>query len=153
MKRYHFGVVLAVVLMAGIGSPETVHAQVMAPPDQEVAPPIAVEPHHIEISAPEAPMQMRAEDALHLLRELGIPTTATAPQAAPAPPVAAPPSTGVSRAIHVEPAEVVNHSPQFKFKDVTERAESQSPTLSMTERHAAVEAYRQSLVKAGGATR
>jgi hypothetical protein len=118
---------------------------------QQLAPPIAVEPQSIEISTPAAPAQMRAEDARQLIEQLGI-----APQTAvPAAPLIAPGSSaqrsaGVRRTIPVKSSPVVNNSTYFQFRDVTERAHTVTPERSMAERHAAAEAYRQSLVNPRG---
>jgi hypothetical protein len=120
-------------------------SQQIAPPVQDMASPIGAEPVNLELSTPVAPMQMRAEDAQRLIERLGVPTTAPAPAAAPQAVPAAHASNGVSRTISVEAPAVVNKSSQFVFKDVTEREKPASPKLTPAQRHAAVEAYRQSL--------
>jgi len=144
MIRHRVLVVVAVAAL-GVGAAEPAASQQMAPAVQDVAPPIGVEPVNLELSIPLAPMQMRAEDAQRLFEQLGVPDTAPAPVVAPA--AAAPSSGGVSRTISVEAPQIVNRSSQFMFKDVTEREEPASPTLAPAQRHAAVEAYRQSLAK------
>lgn len=148
MSRYRLLVV--VVAAFGVSAAEPAASQQIAPPVQDVAPPIGVEPVNLELSTSLAPMQMRAEDAQRLLEQLGVPATAPAPVVAPA--AAAPSSAGVSRTISVEAPEIVNGSSPFMFKDVTARQEPASPTLAPAQRHAAVEAYRQSLAtdKAAG---
>lgn len=118
---------------------------------QQLAPPIASEPQSIEVSTPEAPAQLRAEDAQRLLEQLGIaPQTAVPAAPLPASGADAPHSAGVSRTISVHSSPVVNTSPYFQFHDVTERADTVTPERSMAERQAAAEAYRQSLVRNRG---
>lgn len=119
---------------------------------QDVAPPIAVEPQRVEVSTPEAPAQMRAEDAQRLREGLGLPPVPPAPRATQArqPQSVARPVGGTSRTILVESPSVVNRSPQFQFRDVTTRGAT-APSLSLAERRATVETYRQSLKR--GSTR
>jgi hypothetical protein len=155
MKRRRAVFLVAELLGLGVGVCFPVSAQ-------EMAPPVSVEPQHLEASAPPAPAQMRAEDAALLLQQLRgaaeAPAPQVAPQAPPAPaivpqvPPAAHGSGGVSRTISVEPPEVVNHSAQFLFHDVTDRAAT-VPKLPLAERRAAVEAYRQSRVTQRGTVR
>ena len=146
MSRYRLLVVVAAAF--GVSAAEPAASQQIAPPVQDVAPPVGVEPVNLDLSTPAAPMQMRAEDAQRLLEQLGVPVTAAGH--APAPP-AMPAGNGVSRTIPVEAPAVVNKSSQFVFRDVTEREEPAAPKLSAEQRHAAVEAYRQSLAKGKGA--
>jgi hypothetical protein len=94
----------------------------------------------VEAASAEAPLLMLEEDAERLLERLG-------PRVAP-PPAPAPVSHGVSRTITVDPPPpVVNRSPEFRFRDVTERAPLDGRVRTMAERQAAVEMIRQSIAQ------
>lgn len=112
-----------------------------APPSaaQEAAPPLT--PQSVEVSAPEEPIRVRAEDAARLIEQ-------NRAQAAAEPATPAPAST--SRTIALEPPAVVNGSRQFIFTDVTDRNETPRTPLPLAERRANVEAYRQSLARPRG---
>jgi hypothetical protein len=103
---------------------------------QEAAPPVA--PQALEVTAPEEPIRMRAEDAARLTARRA------AREAAPATPA----SRGVSRTVTLDPPAVVNASPRFLFHDATDRSAAERTPLSLAERRANVEAYRQSLAPA-----
>ena len=102
-------------------------------PAQQSAPAI---PERVVVTAPEAPLRMLPDDARRFLGALRAATPA--PRALPAPP-----ATGVSRTITLEPPAVANRSSEFLFRDVTERTVPE--TRSLAERRATVEAYRQSI--------
>ena len=100
---------------------------------QEAAPPLA--PQSFEVDAPEEPIRMRAGDAARL----------SARHAAPAAEPAASAPRGVSRTVTLDPPAVVNGTPRFLFHDATDRSAADRAPLSLAERRANVEAYRQSL--------
>lgn len=135
-SRWCRGLVLAVVALA-----------VPAPArSQETAPPI---PGRVEVAPPaQAPIRMLATEG----RQLGAQLRRDAPAAAVATPV---PRGGVSRTIVPERTPVENSTSQFVFHDATDRtadAETKVP-LSMAARRAAVEAFRQGLVRQRKGTR
>lgn len=96
----------------------------------------------LEVSTPRAPIRSLAGAASPALTE---PRRST-PSAAAARP------GGVGRTIRVTQPPRANASRQFVFRDRTERAAPAAP-LPLAQRRAAVEAYRQSLVVAKGASR
>jgi hypothetical protein len=103
---------------------------------QEAAP--AVAPQSVDLTAPEEPIRMRAGDAARL----------SARHAAPAAEPATPATGGVSRTVTLDPPAVVNGSRRFLFHDATDRSAAERTPLSLAERRANVEAYRQSLAPA-----
>lgn len=113
---------------------------------EEAAPPVPIAPQRMEIITPPVPFTMRAADAEALVRGLAI-APATPAVAAPAAVQAA---AGVTRTIHVAAPEVVNRSPYFQFRAVTQDAAVVAPERSLAERRAAVERYRQSLRRGAG---
>ncbi|PIX83364.1 MAG: hypothetical protein COZ33_05835 [Nitrospirae bacterium CG_4_10_14_3_um_filter_70_108] len=114
----------------------------------EAAQSVPVAPQRVEMTTPAAPVQMRAADAEALVHGLHI---APAAPAAAAPAAAEPQAAGgVTRTIHVAAPQVVNRSPYFQFRAVTQEGEGVTPERSMAERRASVEAYRQSLHKKPG---
>ncbi len=115
---------------------------------QDAAPPIPAEPQRLETPQSNAPMDVRAEDAAALIEQIkansGMPES-SAPNVQSGP--ASSPSSGSSYTIMLKPPEVVNTSPLFQFRDVTNRALSGSTVLPINKRSSAVEAYRQSIIK------
>ena len=131
MTRLRTNVVNAVVAIAvGLAVPRLT-------PAQETAPPVDTGPPRVQAAVPDAPVQMRSNDAARLR------SAAVAPSAAPAPAAPPPSSGGVSRTITLETPPVVNRSSQFEFRDRTDRPER--PVLPMAVRQAAVDAYRRSI--------
>jgi len=108
---------------------------------QQVAPPVQTTPERIELSTPGEPIRMLTEDAQHLVDRLGQGLAVSTPE---------PPAGGVSRTIMLEAPPVVNGSAKFVFQDATPRAEEARTTIPLAERKQAVEAYRQTLVRARG---
>jgi hypothetical protein len=110
---------------------------------QQAAPPVA--PWQVELTPPSVPVQMLAPDARRLIERLG-----TAPAAVTPAPRA---SGGGSRTITLPHTPVENPTPEFLFQDVTDRTEKVAVEIPPEQRRAAVEAFRQSLVKRKGARR
>jgi hypothetical protein len=114
---------------------------------QDVAPPIPAEPQRLETPQATAPMDLRAEDAAALIEQMkassGQPG-ASAPVVQGGP--ASSPSSGNSYTIMLKPPQVVNASPLFQFRDVTNRSLSGNTVLPINKRSSAVEAYRQSVI-------
>jgi hypothetical protein len=107
------------------------------------APPLA--PRQVEVTTPSVPVQMLAPDARRLLERLGSAPVATLPPARP--------SGGGSRTITLPHTPVANPTGEFLFRDVTDRTEKVAVVIPPEQRRAAVEAFRQSLVKRKGGRR
>jgi hypothetical protein len=111
---------------------------------QQASPPVVTAPQTFDVGAPEEPIRMLTEDAV---RFLGRRSDAGEPSPQP-------PSSGESHTVLLDPPAVVNGTSHFLFRDVTARPTASERTpLPLSERRAAVEAYRQSLAKPRRAAR
>lgn len=131
-----------IVLAAALVGPAFLRAE-------DAAPPVPLQPEQVQLSMPAAaPMDMRAEDADRLIQQMKAMPAGIVPGSPKAGSgTAAQPAGGVSRTIKVPVPEVVNRSTSFQFQDATERSKPEPAVRSMSERRAAVEAFRQSLAR------
>lgn len=116
---------------------------------QDVAAPVPTEPQRIETPETVAPMDVRAEDAAAVIDQMkaGQQSEVAATDTQDGSAATASSSSGSSYTIMLRPPEVVNPTPLFQFRDVTQRKLTGTPALPMSGRSSAVEQYRQSVVK------
>ncbi len=115
---------------------------------EDAAPPVQAVPQRLETPQANAPMDVRAEDAASLIEQIKANSSMpelSAPNVQSGP--ASSQSSGSSYTIMLKPPEVVNTSPLFQFRDVTNRALSGSAVLPINKRSSAVETYRQSIIR------
>jgi hypothetical protein len=127
MRRLTLLVVVALPLIAG-----------RARPADEIGPAMPSTPAAIEAVPQSVPFVVRQQDADRILGHAVPRSEAVRPPA----------SGGRTIEITLDPAPVVNRTPQFVFVDQTDRLEPH--VRSMPERRAAIEAMRQSLRRPEG---
>jgi hypothetical protein len=112
----------------------------------DIAPPVPTVPQQMEVSAAPVPIEMMVEDAERLIQQMKNNSAPVQPQQAE-PAVAVPSAYSSSSSIKLEIPEVVNKTPNFRFRDITARSGTDRAVRTMSERISAVEAYRQSVIK------
>jgi len=120
----------------------------------EAPTPAPKEPVRVETPAAVVPIAVTLEDFEQLqqqleelrLRQRGTPAAVAATVDAPADDTK---DDTPDRTIEIEPSEVINLHPTFRFLDATDRdgGPTRVPGLTLEQRRAAAEAYRQALAK------
>ena len=116
--RYTLSFLIAVTV--SFCSPEFIFAG-------DVAPPVPTTPQQIEVSHAQAPITMMVEDAQKLIQQMKN-------SSVPVQPLQSQPSAAVSSAasarstIKLDVPAVVNNTPYFKFRDITDRS-ANSPSV------------------------
>ena len=114
----------------------------------DVALPVPTTPQQMEVSSPPAPIEMMVEDAERLNQQMRNNSILLQPQPRqPQLPAEVPSANGVSNTIKLDVPEVVNKTPYFNFRDITDRSGNNRAVRTMNERRSAVEQYRQSVIK------
>ena len=109
-----------------------------------------VAPYRAEAAVAGAPVAVLVQDVDELIERLGtIPQNVTPGQAEESPEEID--RERGSRVINIDPPQVVNRSPYFQFRDLTDRGQvtpgQAGPKLSDATRRKVMERYRQSLAK------